>query len=150
MKKLFVLFLSGILFLAFLSVGYASSSKNNPYNNRFKYETVKLHEAGMVKNIFVVFDANQNQIKKDIVVVYRDASGVIKEASADEQGRVFVSFKQANYFNLLQLKVAGVQFDIIGDSFEDFDYDDIREGEVNFYALQYDNQTKMARIYDAD
>ncbi len=148
MKKITSLLL--VLLLAAAVSAAAAPHRANPYDDRYKYETQQLKESGAAKSIFVVFDENRNQVTQNLVLVYRDASGTVKELPSDANGRMTIVFREANYYQALKLKVSGVEFDVVGDTFEDFDYEDIRKGEVDFYALELDVKNKIARIYDAD
>jgi len=149
MKKILSLCLATVLCLSLLAV--ASAAKYNPFDDQFKNEARQLRQAGIAKNIFVVFDENKQQIKSGISVIYRDETGQNKEMVADVEGRILVSLTKPGYIQVLKLKVDDAEYEVLGkEAFEDFDYEDIVEGEVDYNVIQFKTNSKIAYIYDAE
>lgn len=149
MKKVLSLFLAAMLSVSLLAV--VSASKYNPFFNQYKQEASQLHQVGVVKNVFVIFDEKKQQINADIKLTYRDQAGQIKKVQENQEGRIFINFKKPGYMKLMKLSVADVEYEILGkDVFEDFDYDDIVEGRVDFNVIQINTKNNVAYIYDAD
>lgn len=148
MKKILSLCLAAVLCLSLLAV--ASASKYNPFDGMFKQEARQLNQKGIAQNIFVVFDEHKKQIKSDISITYRDQTGETQKIFADNEGRIFINANKPGYIQVLKITVAGNEYEVLGkEAFEDFSYEDIVEGEVDFSVIQINN-SKIAYIYDAD
>ncbi len=149
MKKILSMAIMALFLMTTAALAGKSDHKFNPYDDRYKYETQQMREAGKVKAVFVVFDENRNQVMKDLTLVYRTEAG-IKEIAAGADGRMVIVFDRSNYFQVFRLKTAGVEYDVVGDTYEDYDAKDIRKGDVDFYALELNTKNKVAHAYDAD
>lgn len=148
MKKLFVFCLAAIMCLSVVALAGAAA-KSNPYDNRFEAEARAERQPGVAKNVFVVFDENDNMRKDTFTIFYRDSSGQQKEMTS-VRGKVYINFTSPNYLHIGLLQIGDVNYEFVGDNYEDFDAEDIRQGDVNYYVLKINRSEKLAYIYDAD
>jgi hypothetical protein len=139
------------LFLAVVTAsGLVGASGYNPFDDMFASDARRERQAGSARTVFVVFSETGDRLLSDFAVTYRDESGVNKQISSDFGGKAAVIFSRPGQIQALRLTVGGITYDIMGDNYEDFDWEDLKEGQVEYFALQTDGKTKLARIYDAD
>jgi hypothetical protein len=139
------------LLLAVAAVsGLAGAAGHNPFDDMFASDARRERQAGSVRAVFVVFAETGDRLFADFAVTYRDESGMSKQVKSDSDGKAAVIFSRPGKIQALQLAVGENSYDIMGDNYEDFDWEDVREGQVEYFALQTDRKTKLARIYDAD
>ncbi len=150
MKKIFLLCLTTIMLFALSNITNARH-RYNPFEDMFKHQARMEHRVNIVKNVFVLFDEQEQQIKAPFSIVYVDKSENLKTVQAETTNYfAYINFDSGNYFNVLKVQYNGKEYEILGDAYEDFDYKDVYQGEVEYYALKLNNNTLKARIYDAD
>ena len=148
MRKILLLFLTCFLSLSIVAVAFAGY---NPYDDKFKHEARQLRQSGTAKNVFLIFDENKNQINEPFEITYHDNEKNNKTFSSGNAGHGELNFTNPGYFKIESIRYNNVTYTVFGkDAFEDFDYEDIYEGEVNFYVIEINKSSSRALIYEAD
>lgn len=146
--KRFIIFCLVATFCMSLAL-VVNANEANPFKNRYEGEAYQEKQAGVAKNVFVVYDENGSRRNDIFTVFYMDNSQQPKQA-VSSRGKAYVNFTGANYIQVTLLQIGEVDYQIVGDAFENIDAEDVREGEVNYYVLSINRSEKKAYIYDAD
>lgn len=141
--------LTTVLALSLGATAFAASHYN-PFDEMFKQQAKQEHRMGVAQYNYLLKDENSAPVAgAELRYVNRDNRQFV--ATSDAQGRVHLEFTQPNFVQLVSVKIAGVEYRVIGDDISDsISYKDIGKGDVDYYVLQKHTANKAMYVYEAD
>ncbi len=123
----------------------------NPFHNAYEAAAHYERTPGKAQLVYVVVDENKAPVA-GAEVGYVDYQGNKKVVKTDAEGKARLVFTEGRaYVQLTDVSYGGNVLRVIGeDVTEDVDFEDIREGDVQYSVLQKAAGKDVAYVYDAD
>lgn len=123
----------------------------NPFHNAYEAAAHYERTPGKAQLVYVVVDENKAPVA-GAEVGYVDYQGNKKVVKTDAEGKARLVFTEGRaYVQLTDVSYGGNVLRVVGeDVTEDVDFEDIREGDVQYNVLQKAAGKDVAYVYDAD
>lgn len=123
----------------------------NPFHNAYEAAAHYERTPGKAQLVYVVVDENKAPVA-GAEVGYVDYQGNKKVVKTDAEGKARLVFTEGRaYVQLTDVSYGGNVLRVVGeDVTEDVDFEDIREGDVQYNVLQKAAGKNVAYVYDAD
>ncbi|MBQ0067625.1 MAG: hypothetical protein KBS60_05550 [Phascolarctobacterium sp.] len=144
MKKIVMAF-----FMAFV-VSATAFAGGNPFYNMYKGQAHREMQRGVAQLNYIIIDEEGNPIP-DVTLRYVDRYNNSFSAQADIVGKVHMDIRKPSVVQVYSLLINGEEYRIIGrDIVEEIEIKDVGKGEVEYFVIQKNSDSKSAYIYDAD
>lgn len=123
----------------------------NPFHNAYEAAAHYERTPGKAQLVYVVVDENRAPVA-GAKVGYVDYQGDKHVITTDSEGKARLVFTQGRaYVQLTDVSYNGNVLRVVGeDVTEDVDFEDIREGDVQYNVLQKAAGKNVAYVYEAD
>lgn len=141
--------LTTVLALSLGATAFAGSHYN-PFDEMFKQQAKRETRMGVAQYNYLLKDEKSAPIA-DAQLCYVNRDNKQFTANSDAQGKVHLEFTHPNFVQLVSVKIAGVEYRVIGDDISDsISYKDIGKGDVDYYVLQKHTANQAMYVYEAD
>lgn len=123
----------------------------NPFDNAYEAAAHYERTPGKAQIVYVVVDENRAPVA-GAQVNYVDYQGNKHSITTDADGKARLVFTEGRaYVQLTDVAYGGQVLNVVGEDItEDVDYEDIREGDVQYNVLQKDAGRNIMHVYEAD
>lgn len=150
MKKL-LMGLAAAMVLSIAVQAPALADGYNPFKDAYEAASYRERTPGQAQFVYVLVDENRAPLA-GAVLRYVDRNGYQHSTTAGADGIVRLSFSQQRaYVQVQGVEADGRYLNAVGDDLvSKADYEDIREGDVDYYVLQRNAGRGVVYVYEAD